>query len=168
MDTLSHGFWTYYMVRHQPLRCSAAIGGVAPDSFMYVFAGNLWLTGKFTITKHWLPQLFSQPTMWTMDSIFHSVPIWLSMLILAILLKKDWCIWTAFGGLGHIAVDMATHKQYIDGFFMPIYTYTFPGFVDYHTPLFTAIDCTAIFFAVLYAYASKKFNPGKIWRRSFL
>jgi hypothetical protein len=144
MDSLSHGFWTYYALQKKPFRWSAAIGGMLPDTSMYVFAGYLWGLGQFSILKPWLPQLYRYPAMTVSGSILHSIAVWIVVLLVGLVLGKGWVHWVAIGALGHIAIDMMTHKKFMDQYFWPYSDKRIQGLVDYHDPWFLLINWALI------------------------
>ncbi|UOF89188.1 hypothetical protein LSG31_14860 [Fodinisporobacter ferrooxydans] len=126
----------------------------------------MWLQGSFQLAQPWLPQLFRQPDMWTLDSMMHSIPIWLCLAGIGLFFRIEWLKWLVIGGFFHIMIDIFTHKQFIDAYIWPVSKRTIPGIVDYHTPVFMAFDGVAIFLALVYGVSRWGLKKLYMFRKS--
>ncbi len=141
MDTISHGVWTYLLAHHYPeRRWYAVLGAVYPDTLLAVMFILMFLQGDLDITSSWLQQLFANPTVFALDSAWHSLTLWSVLFSIAVIFRKVNLMWFVFGAYFHIALDIITHKHFIPGYFWPLGHPTVYGLVDYKTLGFTAAN----------------------------
>ncbi|BCJ85839.1 hypothetical protein [Effusibacillus dendaii] len=140
MDTISHAAWTYLLTAPHPKRWYAVVGSILPDSAMMGMALVLGIQHRFDPFAPWLPQLFSEPVMYMLDSIWHSIVIWTVILLIAKSFRLSGLEWLVYGAFFHIGLDLFTHQTYIPKYLWPIGNQTIFGIVDYRNWIFMAAD----------------------------
>ena len=145
MNTLHHGYWTYFFARKKKkLVKYAIIGGIAPDliyfaMFIYLsFSENLYSIitseNRSSSFHRFIHLLFEHPVGSLMRQMGHSIFIW-SVVFAGIVLLKGFKLnkWTAFlyGWLGHIIVDFLTHANDAIPIFYPVHPYVFHSPISY-------------------------------------
>lgn len=144
MNTIHHGFWTYFIFRKQKhLVKYFVFGSISPDIIYYIMF--LYMAIRYPIEENSFElhsivhQMFDHPIVIVLRQLGHSIIVWLILMIITILLTK-WKLspWKAllYGWLGHILIDLLTHVRDAVPILYPLNDYIIRGPISYWDPDF--------------------------------
>lgn len=177
MNTLHHGFWTYFVLRkRRELVKYAIVGSVFPDLVYYIMFFYILLFGDvFSLQAiqdigwggviHDLAHaLFAHPVVEVLRQTAHSVLVW-GIAFVVVTLVKGWRLnkWSAFiyGWGGHVVVDLLTHVEDAIPIFYPVSDLIISGPVsywdrDYYGAEFSLINTILVIIAIVYLVIKKR------------
>ncbi|WP_226580540.1 metal-dependent hydrolase [Halobacillus litoralis] len=173
MNTLHHGYWTYFVTRKKGYTGWFIFGSILPDIVYYVMFLYLIIRRKaWQVIDDPDPMrslfglvhdLFEHPVVFVLRQAGHSVFVWAIVFIIILVWKgRKLSKWTAaaYAWLGHIVIDLLTHVNDAVPMFYPISSYTFRGPVsywddDYHAAAFSMVNTTLILLTLIYLIVQK-------------
>lgn len=181
MNTIHHGFWTYFVLRKRKEVVKYAIfGSIFPDLIYYIMFFYILIFGDVFSAQaiqdlgwggviHDLAHaLFAHPVVDVLRKAAHSIFVW-GLVYGAILFYKGWRLnrWTAFmyGWLGHVIIDLLTHVEDAVPVFYPVSDLIIRGPVSYwdrnhYGAEFSLINTILVIIAIFYLVI-KKVNAKK-------
>ncbi len=163
MNTIHHGFWTYFIFRKQiHLVKYFVFGSILPDIVYYIMF--LYMAIRYPIEENSFElhsivhQMFDHPLVIVLRQLGHSIPVWLVLMIITIVLTR-WRLspWKAilYGWLGHIIIDLLTHVEDAVPLLYPLNDYIVRGPISYWDPDFYGREFSiihSIFFVAAIVY----------------
>jgi hypothetical protein len=151
VNTIHHGFWTYFIFRKQKrLVKYFVIGSILPDIIYYVMFIYLSITSGVLFSMHSISEfpipffhlvheMFANSIVVVLRQAGHSLFVWAVLFSIAFIISK-WRLtkWKAFlyGWLGHVIVDSLTHVNDAVPIFYPVSNFVLRGPVSYWDPQF--------------------------------
>ncbi|MCA0971616.1 metal-dependent hydrolase [Halobacillus litoralis] len=171
MNTLHHGYWTFFAARKKNFLGWFIFGSVLPDLIYYVMfiylaieRNALQVLGdpdplrSLFFLSH---DLFDYQVVIILRQVGHSLFVWGVFMALVLLLKgRALSKWTAlaYGWLGHVVIDILTHAEDAVPLFYPISAFTFHSPIsywddDHYAGLFNLVNRTLILLSLLYLFS---------------
>lgn len=151
MNTIHHGFWTYFIYRkRKTLVKYFVIGSLLPDVIYYVMflylglsTGALFesnpIAGDSFPFHSLVHDMFTHPIVVVMRQAGHSIVVW-AVLFGISYWNSRWRLtaWKSllYGWLGHIIVDLLTHVEDAVPIFYPVSDIVIHGPISYWDPEF--------------------------------
>ncbi|WP_281658473.1 metal-dependent hydrolase [Halobacillus sp. Cin3] len=173
MNTLHHGYWTFFATRKKKYTGWFVFGSILPDIVYYVMFLYLSVSRRawevaddenpMRSLFHLVYDLFEHPVVFILRQAGHSVFVWAVVFVVLLVWKgRKLNAWTAlaYGWLGHIVLDLLTHVEDAVPMFYPVSSYTFRGPVsywddDYHAAAFSLVNTTLIVLSLIYMFVKK-------------
>ncbi|ARI76538.1 metal-dependent hydrolase [Halobacillus mangrovi] len=173
MNTLHHGYWTFFAARKQKYVGWFVFGSVMPDIVYYVMFLYLAITrNAFQVVDDPDPMralfglvhdLFEHPVVFVLRQAGHSMFVWAVVFSVIFVWKgRKLTKWLAllYGWLGHIILDLLTHVEDAVPMFYPVSSYTFRSKVSYwddehYAGTFSIINTTLLLLSLLYLFIQK-------------
>ncbi|RWZ55006.1 hypothetical protein EQV77_12855 [Halobacillus fulvus] len=173
MNTLHHGYWTFFAVRKKKYVGWFVFGSILPDIVYYVMFIYLSVTrNAFQVVDDPDPMhslfrlihdLFEHPVVFVLRQAGHSLFIWGIAIVIILLWKgRRLTPWSAlaYGWLGHVVIDLLTHVEDAVPVFYPISSFTIRGPIsywddDYHAGVFSLVNTTLIILSLIYLFVKK-------------
>ena len=173
MNTLHHGYWTFFAARKQKHLGWFIFGSLLPDIVYYVMFLYLAITrNAFQVIGDDSPMrslfglvhdLFEHPVVFILRQAGHSLFVW-GIVFAIVLIWKGRKLTKAtalmYGWLGHVILDILTHNQDAVPMFYPVSAYTFHSPVsywdnDHYAGIFSLVNTTLIALSLLYLFYKK-------------
>lgn len=168
MNTIHHGFWTYFIFRKKKRLVKYFVfGSILPDIIYYVMF--LYMAIKYPIEENTFElhsivhAMFDHPIVIVLRQLGHSIIVWLVIMIITLVFTK-WKLspWKAllYGWLGHIVIDLVTHVRDAVPILYPLNDFIVRGPISYWDPNFYGREFSivhSIFFfsAIIYLIYEK-------------
>ncbi|GEN54407.1 metal-dependent hydrolase [Halobacillus faecis] len=173
MNTLHHGYWTFFATRKQRFTGWFIFGSLSPDIVYYVMFIYLSVRRQaWQVVDDADPMrslfglvhdLFEHPVVFILRHAGHSLFVWGIFFVIVLIWKgRELSMWTAFsyGWLGHVILDILTHADDAVPVFYPISSYTFNSPVsywddDHYANVFSLVNTFLIAVSLLYLIIGK-------------
>ncbi|WP_176140557.1 zinc dependent phospholipase C family protein [Halobacillus salinus] len=179
MNTLHHGYWTFFATRKQKYVGWFIFGSILPDIIYYVMF--LYLAVERNALQvlddpnplrslfYMSFDLFDYPVVIILRQVGHSLFVWgMFFLIIFVWKGRGLSKWTAlaYGWLGHVVIDILTHANDAVPMFYPISAYTFHSPIsywddDHYAGIFNLINTTLILLSLLYLFLRWSYKKWK-------
>ncbi|MCP3031402.1 metal-dependent hydrolase [Halobacillus sp. A1] len=182
MNTLHHGYWTFFAARKSPYVAWFIMGSIFPDvvyyvMFLYLVIERAHIFGSTDFSEYLymvVHELFEHPVVSVLRQTGHSLFIWALIFAALILIKgRKLTKWTAFmyGWLGHVILDLLTHVEDAVPTFYPVSDYTFRSGVSYwddahYGGVFSLVNIFLIIISLLYLWVGKRRKNKKFTKNS--
>ncbi|MCA1011222.1 zinc dependent phospholipase C family protein [Halobacillus halophilus] len=173
MNTLHHGYWTFFVSRKQKHTPWFIFGSILPDIVYYVMFLYLCISrNAFQVVDDPDPlkslfsivhDLFEHPVVSILRQAGHSIFIWMVIFVVVLVWKgRKLTKWSAlmYGWLGHVVVDLLTHVEDAVPLFYPVSSYIFRSRVsywdeDHYAGIFSLINMVLIVLSLVYLIVKK-------------
>ena len=133
MDTISHGFWNYFIFRkNKKAKWAAVAGGIFPD-VIYGF-GLVYNLIVRPFPKGFMELYLNTlaiPWVRVISYALHSLIIYSFFLLTALIIRNAYYKYFVLGWGVHLIIDIFTHKRDADPLFWPFSSIRFPRFISY-------------------------------------
>ncbi|MFD1020352.1 zinc dependent phospholipase C family protein [Thalassobacillus hwangdonensis] len=173
MNTLHHGFWTYFFIRKKQFVKYFIVGSVFPDLVYYVMFFFIFFKRKAWelladappgyVLHQLVHEMFDNHAVIILRQAGHSIFVWgVVFLIILIWKGRKLTAWHAllYGWFGHIIVDLLTHVEDAVPVFYPVSSLVIRGPVsywddDHYGDIFSIVNGVLIASTILYLIGKK-------------